>query len=309
MHNHESHIYGGDHTENHFGFFSTKKLAIVLAINGIFFAVEIVGALISGSLALMADAGHMFTDMLALVLALFVAGLAQKRPTPKRTFGLLRAEVLGAFANGALLMVVVVYIYIEAFKRLGGAPEINDPVMLAVGILGLVGNLVGAWILFGSRNDNLNLKGAFLHLIADSLGSVGVILGALIIGVTGWYFVDPIISIIIGLIIFISSLKLISQTVKILLESTPENLDFGEIHSAIIGIDHVSSVHDLHIWTIATGLPSLSAHVKLKPECTETKHWQECLRKIQDTLAERYGIVHSTIQIEPEDYKTDNRPV
>jgi len=296
-----------EHSHNHFDSFSGKKLLTVLIINAVFFIVEVAGALISGSLAILADAGHMLTDILALALALFVATLARRKPTPKRTFGLLRAEVLGAFVNGAMLVVVVAYIYKEAIYRLKNPPDIDFPVMLIIGIIGLAANVLGVWILSGNKNESINTKAAFLHLMADALGSVGVIAAAIIIGFTGWKIFDPIISMVIGLIIFVSSLRLISQTIKILLESTPENMDYNDIKKSILAIEHVTEVHDLHIWMIATGMPLLSVHVRLSPECTDTSHWQKCLKDIQDMLCNDFDIVHSTVQIEPENYMKDGR--
>jgi len=286
-----------------------RKLWIALAINAAFLVLEVVGGIVTHSLALLADAGHMLTDVAALALAIFVATLAERPPTPKRTYGLLRAEVLGAFVNGATLVVIVVLIFREAWHRFGQVPEVNGPLMLAIAVLGLAANAVSAWILFGSRDVNVNVKGAFLHMAADALGSVGVIVAGVVIWFTGWMLIDPLASVLIGGLILWGSLGLMIQTTNILLEATPEHIDYNEVKQAILDVEHVIDVHDLHIWTITSGIPSLSAHISLEPECSDTTHWQECLRTTQDMLKERFGIVHSTLQFEPHDYERDDRIV
>ena len=286
-----------------------RKLWTALSINAVFLVIEVIGGILTNSLALLADAGHMMTDVAALVLAIFVATLAERPPTPRRTYGLLRAEVLGAFINGAALMVIVAFIFHEALKRLDQVPVINGPLMLCVAVLGLAANMASAWVLFGSRNENVNVRGAFLHMTADALGSVGAIVAGVVIWTTGWMLIDPVASIFIGIIILWGSWGLIAQTMNILLEATPENIDYDEVKKAILDIEHVTDVNDLHIWTITSGIPSLSVHITLEPHCSDTKHWQECLRDAQAMLSERFGIVHSTLQFEPENFKRDERPI
>ncbi|MCE5249748.1 cation diffusion facilitator family transporter [bacterium] len=305
-HDHGSHDHGHRHDLRLLG---RRRLRIALAINAVFLVVEIAGGLLTHSLALLADAGHMFTDVAALVLALFVAWLAESVPTPKRTYGLLRAEVLGAFINGAALVVIVGLIFIEAWRRFGNVPEINAPGMLVVAVLGLAANLGSAWVLYGSRNDTINMRGAFLHMLADTLGSVGAIIAGAVILLTGWTLIDSIASLVIGFLILWSSWGLLTQTLNILLEATPENIDYNAVRGALLDIGHIQEVHDLHIWTIASGIPSLSAHLKLVPECSDTNHWQNCLRETQAMLRERFGIVHSTLQFEPEDFERDGRVI
>lgn len=263
----------------------------------------------TNSLALLADAGHMLTDVAALLLAVFVSTLAERPPTPKRTYGLLRAEVLGALANGAALVIIVGLILWEAWRRIGTHQDIHATGMLVIAILGLLANAGSAWVLFGSRNVTVNLKGAFLHMIADALGSVGAIAAGVIILLTGWTPVDLVASLIIGLLILWGSWGLISETVNILLEATPKNVDFHEVYDALMEIDHIKDVHDLHIWTISSGIPSLSAHIRLSPECSDTNHWQDCLYTTQKMIRERFGIVHSTFQFEPDDFKRDERKI
>ncbi len=285
---------------------SQKRLRIALAINAVFLLVEVAGGIVSNSLALLADAGHMLTDVAALVLALIVARLAERSPTPRYTYGLLRAEVLGAFLNGAALVLVVGVVLIEAWRRLGGVPEIDGSLMLAVAVLGLAANTGSAWVLFGSRNHSVNTKGAFLHMVADALGSTGAIVAGIVVLSTGWTPIDPIVSVIIGALILWSGWGLISETILILLEGTPGDIDYHEVKRALESIEHVAGVSDLHIWTIGSGVPSLSAHIRLDPSCSETRHWQICLRTARDLLEKRFNIRHSTLQVEPEGFPCDH---
>ena len=286
---------------------SKKRLWIAFFINFVFLFIEVIGGLLSNSLALLADAGHMLTDVSALLLAIFVAHLAEQAPTPKRTYGLLRAEVLGAFLNGAVLVIIVVMVFWEAWRRIGSVPEIDGPLMLAVAVLGLFANAASVWVLFYDRNKNVNIKGAYLHMMADTLGSLGAITAGIVILATGWTLIDPIVSFVIGVLILVGSVELLTETVNILLEGTPENIDYDEVKEALDAIEHVKSIHDLHIWTISSGIPALSAHIQLYPECSDTNHWQLCLKDTQKMLREKFGIVHSTLQFEPEDYERDSR--
>ncbi|MFC1539130.1 cation diffusion facilitator family transporter [Candidatus Latescibacterota bacterium] len=286
---------------------SVKSLWIALVINLIFLMVEVIGGMLSNSLSLLADAGHMLTDVAALTLAIIVAHLAESLPTPRRTFGLLRAEVLGAFVNGAVLVIIVGVIFWEAWKRINQFPEINGTLMLVVAILGLFANAGSMFVLHGDRNKNVNIKGAYLHLLADTLGSMGAIVAGVIILLTGWTIADQIAGVFIGVLILVGSWELLKQTINILLEATPENINYEEVKRALKNIDHIKDIHDLHIWTITSGVPALSVHVELYSNCSDTTHWQSCLKNVQKMLKERFNIVHSTIQIEPEDFKRDSR--
>jgi cobalt-zinc-cadmium efflux system protein len=279
-------------------------LWITFAINAVFLVVELVGGIIANSLALMADAGHMAADVAALLLAIVVAQLARRSPTPRLTYGLLRAEVLGALANGATLVLIVFFIFWEAFRRFS-APElqINGVLLLVVALLGLAANGVSAYILHGSHRENINVKAAYLHMLGDMLGSLGAVTAGVVIYFTGWTPIDPIASILIGCFILVGSWGLLTETIGILLESTPPNLDFHEIESAILSLEHIASVHDLHIWTIASGIPSLSAHIKLDTDCCDTAQWSVCLQNVQTMLREHYDIDHTTLQVEPENFE------
>jgi cobalt-zinc-cadmium efflux system protein len=278
---------------------SYKRLWGALFINIIFLAVEIIGGIITNSLALLADAGHMLTDVGALGLAIFVAHMAKRQATPERTFGLLRAEVLGAFVNGATLVLIVGLIFWEAWKRLGHVREVDGPLMLSVATIGLLANIGSAVILAKGRERNVNIRGAFLHMVADALGSFGAIVAGAVIWTTGWFPIDSIASLVIGLLILWSSWGFLKQTMNILLEATPENIDYLEVKKSLEGMEHIEAVHDLHIWTITSGMPVLSAHLSLSSCCSDTAHWQDCLSKAQQLIRDRFGIEHTTLQVEP----------
>ena len=304
------HDHGHGHNHDHAAELravSRRRLWWALGINLAFLVVEIVGGLATNSLALLADAGHMFTDVLALALAIFMARLAERPPTHDRTFGLLRAEVIGAFLNGGSLVLIVGIVFWEAVQRLASPPPVAGLGMLLIATAGLAANAASAWVLFDRRNENVNVQGAFLHMVADALGSVGAIAAGAIILATGWTPADPIISMVIGALILTSSIGLLKRTTAILLNAVPEGFDFHEIKEAMEGNSHVAEVHDLHLWSITSGVPILTAHVQLNAECADTQHWQECLREMQTMLRERFHIEHSTLQFEPEGYEKDGR--
>ncbi len=269
-----------------------------LIINLIFLAIEVIGGILTNSLALLADAGHMATDVGALILALLMAHISRRPATPERTFGLLRAEVLGAFVNGATLVLIVGLIFWEAWKRFGNAAPVDGPFMMAIAIIGFLANLVSAIILSKGSRKNINMRGAFLHMVADAMGSIGVVIAGSIIWLTGWYPIDSVASGVIGLLILWSSWGFIKETMNILLEATPGNIDFLEVKSSLEAIEHIEEVHDLHIWTITSGMPVLSAHISLASCCSETTHWQKCLEEAQKLLKDRFGIEHTTLQVE-----------
>ena len=285
---------------------SRRRLWMALAIIVTFLVIEVIGGLLTGSLALLADAGHMLTDALALGLAIFVAHLAQRPATPERTFGYLRAEVIGAFANGAMLILVVGLIVREAVARFLHPPEVQGAGMLLVAVAGLVANLTSAWVLSGSRKENINIEGAFLHMLADILGSIGAIVAGVIILVTGWMPADPLVSLVIGGLILWSSIGLLRRTMAILIHATPAHLDFREILEALESNEHVAAVHDLHIWSVTTGFPVLTATIWLKPDCTSPLCWRGALRELQIMLHDRFDIEHVTLQLEPAGYALED---
>ena len=224
-----------------------------MAIILVFLVVEVAGGLITGSLALLADAGHMLTDVLALAMAIFVGYLAERPATPERTFGFLRAEVIGAFINGATLILVVGLVFREAIGRFLHPAQVAGVGMLAVALAGLLANLASAWVLSGSRKENINIEGAFVHMLADTLGSVGAVAAGIVILATGWMPADPLASILIGMLILWSSIGLLRRTLAILIQATPPHLDFHEIQAALEANPHVAAVHDLHIWSVTSG--------------------------------------------------------
>lgn len=291
---HENHAHGTGLRE-----VSRRRLWWAMAIILVFLIVEVVGGLITGSLALLADAGHMLTDVLALAMAIFVGYLAERPATPERTFGFLRAEVIGAFINGATLILVVGLVFREAIGRFMHPAQVAGVGMLAVAVAGLLANLGGAWVLSGSRKENINIEGAFVHMLADTLGSAGAVVAGVVILATSWMPADPLASVLIGLLILWSGIGLLRRTLAILIQSTPAHLDFNEIVAALEANPHVAAVHDLHIWSVTSGFHVLTANVWLKPMCSDPACWQECLRDLQNTLHERFGIEHATLQLEP----------
>ncbi len=273
---------------------SRRALVVVLALTATFTVAEVVGGLLTGSLALLADAGHMLSDTLSLGLALFAAWLAGRPATPERSFGYQRAEILAALFNGVTLVAISIWIFIEAYSRLREPPEVLGGWMLAVAALGLLVNAVGALILSRSEGENLNVQGALRHVIADALGSVGAIVAALVIVLTGWRYADPLVSVAIGLLILASSWSLLRDSTNILLEATPRSIDAEEVGRRMAGAEGVVEVHDLHIWTITSGFPALSAHVLVSQ--SEDCHARR--RDLEKLLAHEYGISHTTLQVD-----------
>jgi cobalt-zinc-cadmium efflux system protein len=270
-------------------------LAWTLGLTLIYMIAEIVGGYLSGSLALLADAGHMFSDAAALGLSLLAAWISSRPPTPQLSYGYYRAEILAALANGATLIAISIMIFIEAAHRLGAPQPVAGAMMLAVAAGGLVVNILGLAILNAGKNESLNVHGAWLHLLTDALGSVAALLAGGTIWAFGWYWVDPAASILIGLLVIYSSWNLLKQAIAILMESTPAHLDVDAVRGAMIATPGAREVHDLHIWTITSGLVSLSAHVVL----VEGHDSAALLEALRHTLHEQFGIDHITIQIEP----------
>jgi cobalt-zinc-cadmium efflux system protein len=273
-----------------------RALAIALAITVVFLVVEVIGGLVTDSLALLADAGHMLTDVAALALALVASWLAQKPATPEKSFGYLRAEILAAAFNAAALIVVSLYIFWEAIQRLQDPPEIQSGLMLAVAVAGLAANGASAWVLTrgGGHQHSLNTRGALLHVIGDMLGSVGAILAALIMIATGWYKADPILSAFIGALILWNAYRLLREAVDVLMESTPANVDTAALRQAMEATPGVAGVHDLHVWTVTSGLDAMSSHVEVEPDC----HWEELLVSLTIAARDEFGIAHVTLQPE-----------
>ena len=286
---HGHHHHAGTSGSGH-----ARALLLVLGLTAGYTVVEVVGGLLTGSLALLADAGHMLSDCTSIGLALGAVWLAGRPATPSRSFGLKRAEILAALANGLLLVGVAVWIIVEAVRRLGDPPDVLGGWMLLVAGIGLVVNLQAAAILFRSNHDSLNVNAALLHVLADLAGSVGVIVAAVVVLVGGWTIADPIVSIGIGLLVLASSWGVLRESVVILLEGVPRGLDAEEIEAAIVGSPGVVSVHDLHVWTITSGFPALSAHVLVGAD--EDCHARR--QELETLLDGRFGIDHTTLQVE-----------
>jgi cobalt-zinc-cadmium efflux system protein len=271
-----------------------RALAAVFVLTTVFMVSEVVGGLLTGSLALLADAGHMISDAFSLGVALFAVWLAERPATPNRSFGYKRAEILAALFNGVTLVAISVWIFIEAYRRLWEPPEILGGWMLAVAALGLVVNVAAAFILSRSGGESLNLQGVLRHVVADVLGSVGAIAAALVILTTGWRYADPAISAFIGLLVLASSWKLLRDSSNILLEGTPPGMDASKVGRSMAGLEGIEEIHDLHIWTITSGFPALSAHVLVGRE--ENCHARR--RDLEELLAREYGIEHTTLQVD-----------
>jgi cobalt-zinc-cadmium efflux system protein len=274
------------------------RLTAVLAITVAVLLVEIVGAVVADSLALLADAGHMLTDVAGLSLAVVAARLAGRPASDLRTWGYRRAEVLAAAAQAAVLLAVGAYILIEAVQRLWSAPEVDAPVMLVFGGIGLVGNIVAISVLASARRDNLNMRAAFLEVVNDALGSAAVIVAAVVVALTSWHRADAVASLLIGALILPRTLKLLRETVDVLLESTPRDLDLKVVREHVLGVRHVRAIHDLHASQVATGLPTFSAHVVVDDDCFHDGHLTTLLDEIQECLAGHFDVEHSTIQFE-----------
>ena len=268
---------------------------MTLALVAAYLIAEVLGGLWTRSLALLADAGHMFSDVAALTLTLFAIWLAQRPTSVERTFGYHRVEILAALANGVALIAVVLLILREAVERLSAPREVLGAPMLVVAVGGLFINLAGLWMLHGGKDSNLNVRGAWLHVLSDTLGSIGVIAAAFLVWAFGWRRADPIASIGIALLVIFASWQLIRETVGVLMESAPGHIDVEEVRRAFGETRGVLSIHDLHVWTITSGFVSLSCHVESSHQLPD----HELLSSIQELLRERFGIDHVTIQIEP----------
>lgn len=271
-----------------------KSLVWALSLTSVFLVVEVIGALVSGSLALLADAAHMLTDVGGLSLALFAIWFAARPVTPQKTYGYLRAEVLAAVANALVLLLLSIYILYEAYRRFFAPPEVLSTPMLAVAVVGLAVNLISMKLLAAGAGESLNLKGAYFEVLADMLGSIGVIASALIIMFTGWTLADPIIGAAIGLFIVPRTWALLKHAVNILLEGTPVGFDLPKLETALRATPGVTDVHDLHVWTITSGVDAMSGHLVVADGTDE----QVVLAGVRDRLHEEFGIDHTTIQIE-----------
>lgn len=258
---------------------------------------EVIGGILSGSLALIADAGHMLTDAASIALAIVAMHFATREASAERTFGFHRLEILAALLNALTLWLIAAWVVIEAFHRLEAAPEVRGVLMLTVGAIGLLVNVAAAWILHRSAGHSLNVEGAFQHVMADLLGSVGVVISGVLVWAFEWHLADPIVSVVIALLILLSTWRLLSKVVHVLLEGTPEHIDVYRLCSAMESVEGVTLIHDIHVWTITQGYDSLTAHVLIDPEHPPEER-QTLLRTLRDLARNRFGIQHITIQLE-----------
>ena len=284
--------HGHDHDASRIG--SAGALGLALALTAGFTVVEVVAGFLTGSLALLADAAHMLSDNVALALALAAVWLARRPATPERTYGFKRAEVLAALANGVTLVVLAIWIFYEAIRRFDDPPVVLGGWMLVVGLAGIGVNLAAGAILFRAREGSLNVEAAFRHVLADLLGSLGVVVAAVVILATGWLEADPIASILIALLVLASSWSILRDSTSILLESAPRGMDARAVGERLARAPGVVEVHDLHVWTISSGFPALSAHVLVGRG--EDCHGRR--RELEALLHDEFGIEHTTLQVD-----------
>ncbi|MCX5440825.1 MULTISPECIES: cation diffusion facilitator family transporter [unclassified Streptomyces] len=289
-----SHAPTGTASAAHLG-----RLRIALGITLTVMVVEIVGGVLADSLALVADAAHMATDALGLGMALLAIHFANRPASEQRTFGFARAEILAALANCLLLLGVGGYVLVEAIQRFMEPAETQGGLTIVFGVIGLVANMISLSILVRGQKDSLNVRGAFLEVAADALGSLAVIVSATIILTTGWQAADPIASIAIGLMIVPRTVKLLRETLNVLLEAAPKGVDMAEVRAHIVGLPGVLDVHDLHAWTITSGMPVLSAHVVVSSEALNAIGHEKMLHELQGCLGVHFDVEHCTFQLEP----------
>ncbi len=286
-----------------------RRLLLVLGLTLAVMAAEIIGGLVSGSLALLADAGHMATDAAGIALALGAVTLAQRPARGRRTFGWQRVEILAAVANGLLLLVVAGYVLMEAVRRIGEPPDIDSGLMLGVAAVGLLVNLGSLAALHRGRAESLNVRGASLEVLADALGSVAVMVAAVVILTTGWAPADIIASAVIGVLVVPRAWQLLREALDVLLEAAPRGVDLGNVRTHILEVDGVLGVHDLHAWTITSGLPVLSAHVVVSDEALAAGHGGRVLDALCACLGEHFDVAHCTFQLEAAAHASHEAPV
>jgi cobalt-zinc-cadmium efflux system protein len=288
--------------EEHLSHTAGRPLKITLGLVLVIMLAEVIGGVFSGSLALLSDGGHMLTDALALGLSLFAMALARRPATPTRTFGYHRAEIMAALANGSILVLVSVYIFYEAYHRFSSLPTVKTPLMLTIAVIGLVANIAGLLLLRRGSRKSINVRAAFWHIIGDTMSSVGVVIGGVIIYFTGWYVVDPILAVVIGVVILWGAVRIVRESTNILLESVPGHVRIDEVAAAVKSVPGVEDMHDIHIWTITSGIYALSAHLSI----TDRTVSQSCdiLTQVNKILADNYNITHTTLQLECESCPT-----
>ncbi|MGE0882847.1 MAG: cation diffusion facilitator family transporter [Blastocatellales bacterium] len=296
-HDHHDH---SDHHHDHLRGASQRTLLIVLALTFTYMLAEAVGGYLANSLALLSDAGHMFTDVAALGLALLALRFASRPATPNKTYGFYRLEILAALANGVTLIVLSILICVEAYERFRQPEEVQGWTLVWIATGGLAINIVSAWLLARAHRDNLNMRGAFLHVLGDLLGSVAAIAAGVLIVWQGWRWADPLFSVIISLLIVFNAWRIVTEALNVLLEAVPSHISASSVEKAIRTVAGVREVHDLHIWTITSDRHVLTAHVVVN----SADESYRVLREVRALLAERFNLPHSTIQIEDLTFST-----
>jgi cobalt-zinc-cadmium efflux system protein len=294
------HTHWGEHHHDHLRGASQRTLLIVLSLTFGYMLAEAIGGYLANSLALLSDAGHMLTDVAALALALFAIRFASRPATPRKTYGFYRLEILAALVNGVTLIVLSLLICVEAYHRLRAPEQAQGWTMIWISAGGLAVNLVSAWLLSRSHHESLNVRGAFLHVLGDLLGSVAAIAAGVMIIWRGWAWADPVFSVVISLLIIYSSWRLVADAVNVLLEGTPSHINAAAVEEAVRTVSGVRAVHDLHIWTITSGRHAVTAHVVIN----DARESYRILREVRELLAERFALTHSTIQVEDPTFDT-----
>jgi len=271
-----------------------SRLRFVLALSLLFLVVEVAGGIASGSLALLADATHLFADVAALILAYGAMTLADLVPTKKYTFGFHRAEILAAFVNAEVLLVVMGFLFYQAYQRFHEPPEIRTALMTTIAVAGLAGNLVSMALLHRGSEQSLNVKAAYLEVFSDTLGSLGVVLAGTLMAFTNWFWLDPLVSAAIGVLVLPRAIGILRQSAHVLLEGTPLEVDLAQVRRQLLGVPGVVELHDLHFWTLTSGVHSASVHIRAAHESPRG----EVLRAVRRLLKESAGVDHSTIQVE-----------
>ncbi|MDU0813927.1 cation diffusion facilitator family transporter [Bacillus siamensis] len=294
------------HNHNHAGGSNKKVLLISFIMITGYMIIEAIGGFLTNSLALLSDAGHMLSDSISLMVALIAFKLAEKKASHNKTFGYKRFEILAAVINGVALILISLYIIYEAIKRFSHPPEVATTGMLIISIIGLAVNILVAWIMLngGDTKNNLNIRGAYLHVISDMLGSVGAILAAVLIIFFGWGWADPLASVIVAVLVLRSGYHVTKDSIHVLMEGTPENINVTDIIHTIEETEGIQHIHDLHIWSITSGLNALSCHAVVDDQLTISES-ESILRKIEHELGDK-GITHVTIQMETEAHNHDN---
>ena len=299
---HHGHGHGDAHSHGPASPDTMRRLLITLVLQVAYLGAEVVGGYMANSLALLADAGHMLSDVGALALSLFAVWIARRPATDRRTYGYYRTEILAALANAASLIGISLYIFFEAWHRFHNPETVAGLLVTWIAVGGLLVNVIGAWLLHAGSAHSLNIRGAWLHLLTDAAGNVGVIAGGLLVWWFGWQWADPAVSVLIGVLVIWSSWHLLRDSLGILLEGTPPHIDVEAVRAALLEVADVEAVHDLHVWTITSGMEALSCHVVVGDR-HERRASGEILAEVHDLLHQRFGLHHLTVQIEPRGFK------